>query len=120
MSAPPSAPPPGLPRAQEVLDFWFGPDPLSPAHFAERLHLWFGGDDPPEIIADLMESGVCMAGGGALLQGLCERLQEELKIRVWVAEDPMTCVARGAGRVLEDYDNLRKLLVGLERGSTAR
>ena len=42
------------------------------------------------------------------------------KIRVWVAEDPMTCVARGAGRVLEDYDNLRKLLVGLERGSTAR
>ncbi|MCC7358099.1 MAG: rod shape-determining protein [Anaerolineales bacterium] len=77
-------------------------------------------ETPPEIIADLMESGVCMAGGGALLQGLCERLQEELKIRVWVAEDPMTCVARGAGRVLEDYDNLRRLLVGLERGSTAR
>jgi len=77
-------------------------------------------ETPPEIIADLMESGVCMAGGGALLQGLCERLQEELKIRVWVAEDPMTCVARGAGRVLEDYDNLRKLLVGLERGSTVR
>jgi rod shape-determining protein MreB len=75
-------------------------------------------ETPPEIIADLMESGVCMAGGGALLQGLCERLQEELKIRVYVAEDPMTCVARGAGRVLEDYDNLRKLLVGLERGST--
>ena len=59
-------------------------------------------------------------GGGALLHGLCERLQEELKIRVWVAEDPMTCVARGAGRILEDYDNLKKLLVGLERGSTAR
>lgn len=52
MSAPTSAPPPGIPRAQEVLDFWFGPDPLSPAHFAERLHLWFGGDDPPDIIAE--------------------------------------------------------------------
>jgi rod shape-determining protein MreB len=77
-------------------------------------------ETPPEIIADLMESGVCMAGGGSQLHGLCERLQEELKIRVWVAEDPMTCVARGAGRVLEDYDNLKKLLVGLERGSTAR
>ena len=52
MSAPTTAPPPGLPRAQEVLDFWFGPDPLSPAHFAARLHLWFGGDDPPELIAE--------------------------------------------------------------------
>jgi rod shape-determining protein MreB len=76
-------------------------------------------ETPPEIIADLMESGVCLAGGGSQLQGLIERLQEELKIRVWLAEDPMTCVARGAGRILEDYDNLRSLLVGLERGSTA-
>jgi rod shape-determining protein MreB len=77
-------------------------------------------ETPPEIIADLMEIGVCMAGGGSLLQGLTERLQEELKIRVWLAEDPMTCVARGAGRVLEDYDNLKPLLAGLERGSTSR
>jgi uncharacterized protein (DUF924 family) len=52
VSASTPAPPPGLPRAKEVLDFWFGPDPLSPAHFAERLHLWFGGDDPPEVIAE--------------------------------------------------------------------
>jgi rod shape-determining protein MreB len=39
-------------------------------------------------------------------------------VRVWLAEDAMTCVARGAGRILEDYDNLRSLLAGLERGST--
>ena len=52
MSASTTAPPPGLPRAQEVLDFWFGPDPLSPPHFADRLHLWFGGDDPPDLIAE--------------------------------------------------------------------
>ncbi len=75
-------------------------------------------ETPPEIIADLMESGVCVAGGGAQLHGLTERLSEELKIRVWVADDPMTCVARGAGRILEDFDNLKNLLVGLERGST--
>lgn len=67
-----------------------------------------------------MESGVCMAGGGSQLQGLAERLQDELKIRVWLAEDPLTCVARGAGRILEDYDNLKELLVGVERGSTNR
>jgi uncharacterized protein (DUF924 family) len=52
VSANTTAPPPGLRRAQEVLDFWFGPDPLSPAHFSDRLHLWFGGDDPPELIAE--------------------------------------------------------------------
>jgi rod shape-determining protein MreB len=75
-------------------------------------------ETPPELISDLMESGVCMAGGGSQLLGLTERLADELKMRVWLAEDPMTCVARGAGRVLEDYDNLRRMLVGLERGST--
>jgi rod shape-determining protein MreB len=75
-------------------------------------------ETPPELIADLMESGICMAGGGSQLSGLSERLSDEVNMRVWVAEDPMTCVARGAGRVLEDYDNLRRLLVGLHRGST--
>ncbi len=75
-------------------------------------------DTPPELIADLMESGICLAGGGALLKGLAQRISEEVNIRVWVADDPMTCVARGAGRVLEDYNNLRRLLVGPERGST--
>src|SRR5688572_29351462 len=75
-------------------------------------------ETPPELIADLMESGICLAGGGSQLAGLAERLAEEVNMRVWLAEDPMTCVARGAGRVLEDYDNLRRLLVGLERGST--
>ncbi|MBL8056010.1 MAG: rod shape-determining protein [Anaerolineales bacterium] len=77
-------------------------------------------ETPPEIIADLMEIGVCMAGGGSQLHGFTERLTEELRIRCWLADDPMTCVARGAGRVLEDYDNLKRLLVGLERGSTSR
>ena len=73
---------------------------------------------PPELIADLMESGICVAGGGGLLKGFSERLSAEVNIRVWEAEDPLTCVARGAGRVLEDYNNLRRLLVGTERGST--
>ncbi|NDJ54075.1 MAG: rod shape-determining protein, partial [Chloroflexi bacterium] len=75
-------------------------------------------DTPPELIADLMETGIAMAGGGAQLTGLNERISDEVHMRVWTAEDPMTCVARGAGRVLEDYDNLRKVLVGLQRGST--
>ncbi len=73
---------------------------------------------PPEIVADLMDVGICLAGGGSLLQGLADRLTDELKLRVWVAEDPLTCVARGAGMVFEDFDGLSRYLVGLERGST--
>ncbi len=73
---------------------------------------------PAEIIADLMESGICLAGGGAQLQGLDKRISDELRIRAWLAEDPMSCVARGAGMILEDLDHLDRFLVGLERGST--
>ncbi|MDD2694748.1 MAG: rod shape-determining protein [Anaerolineales bacterium] len=73
---------------------------------------------PPEILGDLMDAGLCLAGGGALLQGLDRRLANDLHIRVWVAEDPVSCVARGAGIILEDLDHLGKYLVGLERGST--
>jgi rod shape-determining protein MreB len=75
-------------------------------------------ETPPELVADLMEIGVCLAGGGAQLRGLASRLADEIKINVWVAEDAMTCVARGAGKILEDYESLHKVLVGLQRGST--
>ena len=73
---------------------------------------------PPEIIADLMDTGICLAGGGALLHGLAERISDELNLRVWVAEDPLTCVVRGTGIVLDDFSASSRYLVGLERGST--
>lgn len=75
-------------------------------------------ETPPELIADLMEQGIAVAGGGALLQGLDQRLSEETKMRVYVAEDAMTCVARGAGKILEDLDRLHSVLASLQRGST--
>lgn len=75
-------------------------------------------ETPPEIIADLMDNGICLSGGGGMLKGLDKRLQDELRIRVWVAEDAMSCVARGAGMILEDYDRLSPLLVGLERSNS--
>ncbi|MBP7356077.1 MAG: rod shape-determining protein, partial [Longilinea sp.] len=67
---------------------------------------------PPEIVSDLIETGICLAGGGAMLQGLMDRLSDELNLRVWVAEDPLTCVARGAGMILEDLDRYADFLVG--------
>jgi rod shape-determining protein MreB len=71
---------------------------------------------PPEIVSDLLETGVCLAGGGSQVLGLADRLCDELHLRVWVADDPMTCVARGAGLILEDLDTYERFLVGLERG----
>jgi len=73
---------------------------------------------PPEIVADLIETGVCLAGGGSQLQGLADRLSDELKLRVWVADDPMTCVVRGAGMILENFDLFRDFLVPLDRSGS--
>ena len=77
-------------------------------------------ETPPELIADLMEQGIALAGGGALLQGLAERLSEETKMRVYVAEDPMTCVARGAEKILEELDILSKVLATTQRSRATR
>jgi rod shape-determining protein MreB len=71
-------------------------------------------ETPPELISDLMETGICLAGGAAQLRGLAERITEEMNIRAWVAQDPMTCVARGSGKVLESLDVLREVLVGID------
>ena len=70
-------------------------------------------ETPPELVADLMEQGIALAGGVGQLRGLAERLSDETKIHVYVADDPMTCVARGAGMVLEDLDRLSKILASV-------
>jgi len=70
---------------------------------------------PPEIGADLLDTGICMAGGSSQLQGFVQRLSSELRMHVWLADDPMTCVARGAGIVLEDLDRFQHLLVDVDR-----
>ncbi len=72
-------------------------------------------ETPPEIIADLMEVGICLAGGGSQLRGLDKRVSDELNMRVWVADDPMTCVARGAGLILDNLEVNRRHLVTTAR-----
>jgi rod shape-determining protein MreB len=62
---------------------------------------------PPELSADIMDRGIVLAGGGALLQGLDQRLRQETHMPVHVAESPLTCVAVGAGRSLEEFDAMR-------------
>ncbi|HCU57925.1 MAG TPA: rod shape-determining protein [Anaerolineaceae bacterium] len=75
---------------------------------------------PPEILADLMDSGICLAGGTSQMRNLAERLTNDLHVRVWVSEDPMTCVARGCGIILDNLDEFSSFLVGIEREPTRR
>jgi len=72
-------------------------------------------ETPPELVADLMETGICLAGGGGQIKGLAERISEETHIRAWVADDSLTCVARGAGKVLEQFEILRQTLSSDDR-----
>lgn len=63
---------------------------------------------PPELASDIMDRGVMLAGGGSLLQGLSERLREETGMPIHMAESPLTCVAVGSGRSLEEFEALHK------------
>ena len=65
---------------------------------------------PPELSADIAETGMVLTGGGALLKDLDVLLAEETGLPVIVAEDPLTCVARGGGRALEDFEGYADLL----------
>jgi len=64
---------------------------------------------PPELAADIMDRGIILAGGGALLRNLDSLIADQTGIPVHIAEDPLTCVARGTGKVLENEEILRKI-----------
>ena len=63
---------------------------------------------PPELAADIMDRGIMLAGGGSLLQGLDERLRNETQMPAHLAESPLTCVAVGSGRSLEEFEAIHK------------
>jgi rod shape-determining protein MreB and related proteins len=63
---------------------------------------------PPELAGDIMDRGITLAGGGALLQGFEERLREECQMPAQIAESPLTCVAVGSGRSLEEFEAMHR------------
>lgn len=70
---------------------------------------------PPELAADIMERGIMLAGGGALLKGLDRLINEETGIPVYIAENPLDCVVVGTGKVLEEIDTLSNVLLSSRR-----
>ncbi len=70
---------------------------------------------PPELASDILERGIILTGGGALLRGLDKRLREETNLPVVIGEDPLTCVVRGTGKVLENMTQYQKVLIRSRR-----
>jgi rod shape-determining protein MreB len=70
---------------------------------------------PPELSSDILDRGIILTGGGALLQGLDRRLRQETNLPVNVADDPLTCVVRGTGRVLENMAQYTKVMMKSRR-----
>ena len=91
----------GLPKSVEVSSVELRDAISQPVNTIVEVVKTAIEETPPELVADIMEQGITLAGGGALLFGLDRRLQTELKMPVYRADDPLTCVARGTGRVAE-------------------
>lgn len=68
-------------------------------------------DTPPELVSDLYERGMILTGGGALLKGIDILISQETKMPVSVTDEPLTAVVRGTGKVLDDLENLKEILI---------
>jgi len=70
---------------------------------------------PPELASDIMEKGIVLAGGGALIKNLDKLLSIETGMPVYIAEEPLDCVVRGTGKTLEDLERLKSVLINARR-----
>lgn len=101
----------GLPKSQRVTSVEIR-EALSPVinkiidSIAETVE-----ETPPELLSDIMEQGIVLAGGGALIEGIDKAISESVKIPVRIADDPLTCVVRGAAKVLGNKELLNKVKV---------
>lgn len=70
---------------------------------------------PPELASDILDRGIVLTGGGSMLKNLDQRMVEDTSLPVHVAEDPLTCVARGCGKILENFEKYEKVLLKQRR-----
>jgi rod shape-determining protein MreB len=66
---------------------------------------------PPELAADIYNTGVYLAGGGSMLRGLDKRLSQKTELPIFIAEDPLRAVVRGTGAVLKNIDRYKSVLI---------
>jgi len=110
----------GLPRQVIVTD-----SDIREAIIASVLNLVDGVKEvlettPPELLSDIIYRGIILTGGGALLRGFDTLLGEALKIPIYIAEDPLTAVARGAGIALDDFDEYQEVLINTDNVSVPK
>jgi len=102
----------GLPKAVEVSSVELREAIAGPVNLIVALVKIALEETPPELVADIMLNGITLAGGGALLAGLDHRLTLETRMPVRVADDPLTCVVRGTGRIVESLEQYSRVLAG--------
>lgn len=101
----------GLPREVAVTDVDIREAIIKSVRVLVKATKEVAEDTPPELLADIMHRGIILVGGGSFLRGLAQLFESEIKVPVYVPEDPMTAVVRGAGIVLEDLEKFRNVLV---------
>jgi len=105
----------GLPKTQEITDREIEhalADPVASILDAIKVTL---EKSPPELAADIMDKGIVMTGGGALLHGLDRLVARETNMPVYLAENPLDCVALGAGKALSEIELLRRVTLSPRR-----
>jgi rod shape-determining protein MreB len=95
----------GLPKAVEVSSVEIREGIAGPVNTIVQEVRVALEETPPELVADIMEHGITLAGGGSLLHGLDRRIAAETRMPVYIAEDALSCVARGAGKMVENFGN---------------
>jgi rod shape-determining protein MreB len=101
----------GIPRTQVISDDEIREAMLEPVNAIVDTIKIALERTPPELAADIVDKGIVLAGGGALLRGLDALIREETGLPITIAEDPLTCVARGTGMVLDELDLLRQIQI---------
>jgi rod shape-determining protein MreB len=101
----------GIPRTQTISDDEIREAMLEPVNAIIDTIKIALERTPPELAADIVDKGIVLAGGGALLRGLDALIREETGLPITIAEDPLTCVALGTGKVLDELDLLRQIQI---------
>jgi rod shape-determining protein MreB len=101
----------GIPRTQIISDAEIREAMLEPVNAIIDTIKIALERTPPELAADIVDKGIVLAGGGALLRGLDALIREETGLPITIAEDPLTCVVIGTGKVLDELDLLRQIQI---------